>query len=120
VVGVSDAGSKVRFSAHIPKRMSHERCVAILRRLLLRRIFETQRPGRSYAVGVGQGRLVCGLFRDGVELCSGLVDLAGGVTHHGGGAHRLTLAGERFIGLVAEDSAKVGDRGGDFGERRRR
>jgi hypothetical protein len=33
--------------------MSHERCVAILRRLLLRRIFETQRPGRSYAVGVG-------------------------------------------------------------------
>jgi hypothetical protein len=61
VVGVSDAGSKVRFSAHIPKRMSHERSVAILRRFLLRRIFETQRPGRSYAVGVGLGRLVCGL-----------------------------------------------------------
>jgi hypothetical protein len=46
----SAAGSKVRFSALIPKRMSHERCVAILRRLLLRRIFETQRPRRSYAV----------------------------------------------------------------------
>jgi hypothetical protein len=41
--------------------MSHERCVAILRRLLLRRIFETQRPGRSYAVGVGLRRLECGL-----------------------------------------------------------
>src|SRR4029077_2977614 len=53
----SAAGSKVRFSALIPKRMSHERCVAILRRLLLRRIFETQRPRRSYAVGVGLGRL---------------------------------------------------------------
>src|SRR4029077_16529846 len=41
----------------IPKRMSHERCVAILRLLLLRRTFETQRPGRSYAVGVGLRRL---------------------------------------------------------------
>jgi hypothetical protein len=48
----------------IPKRMSHQRCVAILRPLLLRRAFETQRPGRSYAVGVGLGRLECGLFRD--------------------------------------------------------
>jgi hypothetical protein len=57
----SAAGSKVRFSALIPKRMSHERCVAILRRLLLRRIFETQRPRRSYAVGVGLGRLECGI-----------------------------------------------------------
>ena len=43
--------------------MSHERCVAILRRLLLRRIFETQRPGKSHAVGVGLGRLICRLFR---------------------------------------------------------
>jgi pimeloyl-ACP methyl ester carboxylesterase len=25
---------------------------------------ETQRPGRSYAVGVGLGRLVCRLFQD--------------------------------------------------------
>jgi hypothetical protein len=41
------------------KRMSHKRCVAIFGRLLLRRTFETQRPGRSYAVGVGLGRLVC-------------------------------------------------------------
>jgi hypothetical protein len=35
-----------------------------LRRLLLRRIFETQRPGKSHAVGVGLGRLICRLFRD--------------------------------------------------------
>ncbi len=43
--------------------MSHERCVAILRWVLLRRTFETQRPGRTYAVGVRLGRLECG-FRD--------------------------------------------------------
>ena len=34
----------------------------------------------------------------------------------GGGGHRLTLVGERFVGLVAEDIAQVGDRGGDFGD----
>ena len=56
-------GLKVRFIALIPKRMSHERCVAILRWVLLRRTFETQRPGRTYAVGVRLGRLECG-FRD--------------------------------------------------------
>jgi hypothetical protein len=50
------------------------------------------------------------------EFCSGLVDLVVGVRHHGGGGHRLALAGERFIGLVAEDFAEVGDRGGDLGE----
>jgi hypothetical protein len=55
---------QVRFGALSPTRMSHERCVAILRRLLLRRTFETQRPGRSYPVGVGLRRLECGLFRD--------------------------------------------------------
>ena len=48
------------------------------------------------------------------EFCSGLVDLVVCVGHHGGGGHRLTLAGERFVGLVAEDIAEVGDRGGDF------
>ena len=53
------------------------------------------------------------------EFCSGLVDLVVGVRRHGGGGHRLTLAGERFVGLVAEDIAEVGDRGGDFGDRRR-
>jgi len=37
------------------------------------------------------------------EFCSGLVDLVLCVGGHGGGGHRLTLAGERFIGLVAED-----------------
>ena len=58
------------------------------------------------------------LFRDSVQFCSGLVDLVVCVGRHGGGGHRLTLAGERFVGLVAEDIAEVGDRGGDFGERR--
>jgi hypothetical protein len=48
------------------------------------------------------------------QFCSGLVDLVVGVGHHGGGGHRLTLAGERFVGLVAEDVAEVGDRGGEF------
>jgi hypothetical protein len=30
-----------------------------------------------------------------------------GIRHHGGGGHRFTLAGERFVGLVAEDVAEV-------------
>ena len=46
------------------------------------------------------------------EFCSGLVDLVVCVGHHFGGGHRLTLAGERFVGLVAEDIAEVCDRGG--------
>ena len=53
------------------------------------------------------------------EFCSGLVDLVVCVGHHRGGGHRLALAGERFVGLVAEDVAEVGDRGGDFGDPRR-
>src|ERR1700733_11557360 len=40
--------------------------------------------------------LKSGLFRDGVQFCSGLVDLVVGVGRQGGGGHRLTLAGERF------------------------
>ena len=55
-----------------------------------------------------------GLFRDGVQFCSGLVDLVVCVGRHGGGGHRFALAGERFVGLVAEDVAEVGDRGGDL------
>jgi hypothetical protein len=47
------------------------------------------------------------LFRDGVQFCSGLVDLVVCVFGHGGGGHRLALAGERFVGLVAEDFAQV-------------
>ena len=39
------------------------------------------------------------------EFCSGLVDLVVCVRRHGGGGHRLALAGERFVGLVAEDIA---------------
>jgi hypothetical protein len=50
----------------------------------------------------------CGLFRDGVQFCSGLVDLVVGVGHDGGGGHRFALAGERFVGLVAEHVAQVG------------
>jgi hypothetical protein len=53
-----------------------------------------------------------------VEFRSGLVDLVVGVGRHGGDGHRLTLAGERFVSLVAEDIAEVGDRGGDLGDRR--
>ena len=43
------------------------------------------------------------------EFCSGLVDLVVGVGNHGGGRHRPSFAGERFVGLVAEDIAQVGD-----------
>ncbi len=60
--------------------------------------------------------LECGLFRDGVQFCSGLVDLVVGVGRHGGGGHRLALAGERFVGLVAENIAQVRDRCADLGE----
>jgi hypothetical protein len=49
------------------------------------------------------------------QFCSGLVDLVVGVGHHGGGSHCLALAGERFVGLVAEDITEAGDRGADFG-----
>ena len=58
----------------------------------------------------------CGLFRDSVQFCSCLVDLVVCVGRHGGGGHRLTLAGERFVGLVAQDIAEVGDRGAEFGD----
>ena len=43
------------------------------------------------------------------EFCSGQVDLVVCVGHHFGGGHRLTLAAERFVGLVAEDLAQVCD-----------
>ena len=62
--------------------------------------------------------LISRLFRDSVQFCSGLVDLVVCVGRHVGGGHRFALAGERFVGLVAEDIAEVGDRGGDFGEPR--
>jgi hypothetical protein len=47
--------------------------------------------------------LVTRLFRDGVQFCSGLVDLVVCVCRDFGGGHRFALAGERFVGLVAED-----------------
>ena len=49
--------------------------------------------------------LVSRLFRDVVQFSSGLVDLVECVGNHCGGGHGLTLAGERFVGLVAEDLA---------------
>jgi len=58
------------------------------------------------------------LFRDCVQRCSGLLDLVVWVGHHGGGVIVARLAGERFVGLAAEDIAWVGDRGGDFQDRR--
>ena len=50
------------------------------------------------------------------EFCSGLVDLVVGVGHNLCGGHRLTLAGERFVGRLAEDVAEVGDRGAELGD----
>jgi hypothetical protein len=49
------------------------------------------------------------LFRDGVQFCSGLVDLVVGVGHRGDRGHRLTLVGEGFVGIVAENIAQVGE-----------
>ena len=45
----------------------------------------------------------CRLFRDSVQFCSSLVDLVVGVGCHFGGGHRFSPAGERLVGLVAED-----------------
>jgi hypothetical protein len=53
-----------------------------------------------------------------LEFCSGLVDLVVGVRHNLCGGHRLTLAGQRFVGCLTEDVAQVRDRGGDFGDPR--
>src|SRR6202140_4020286 len=55
------------------------------------------------------------LFRDSVQFASSLVDLVACIGHHGGGRHRLAVVGQRFVGLVAEDLAEVGDCGVDFG-----
>src|SRR5262249_15020075 len=51
-----------------------------------------------------------GLFRDSVQVCSGLVDLVVCADHHFGGGHRFALVRERFVRLIAEDIAEVGDR----------
>ena len=62
------------------------------------------------AASTGRRRCLSrGLYRNGVQFCSGVVDFVVCVGGHGGGAHRLALAGERFVGLVAEDLAEVGD-----------
>jgi hypothetical protein len=56
------------------------------------------------------------VLRDRVQIYSGLVNLVVCVRRHSGGAHRLALAGQRFVGLVAEDIAEMSDRCGDFGK----
>jgi hypothetical protein len=64
-----------------------------------------RRVKRAFEVRLGLTRtfetLIPRLFRDGVQLCSGVVDLVSGVGRHGGGGHPFTPAGERFVGLVA-------------------
>ena len=47
------------------------------------------------------------LFRDSLQLCSGLVDLVIGVCRHVGGGHRLALMGKRIVSLVTEDLTQV-------------
>ena len=68
-----------------------------------------------HASGVSGGGNSARVF----EFCSGLVDLVVGVGHHLGGGHRLTLTGERFVGLLAEHIAQVGDGGAELGVCRR-
>ena len=77
------------------------------------------RGGKGRGDSRTKAHLINGLSRDGVQLCSGLVDLVVCVGHHGGGGHRFALAGERFVGRLTEDTAEVGDCCGDFGDRRR-
>ena len=48
------------------------------------RIFETQRPGRSYALGVGLGRLECGFLRLQEEWCALRATTQDGLHHDGG------------------------------------
>jgi hypothetical protein len=62
--------------------------------------------------------LVTRLFRDPFQLRSGLVDLVIGVRDDGGRGHRLAIAGERFVGLIAEHLAEVLDGGGQLWDRR--
>ena len=59
----------------------------------------------SIAVAVETPPLSRGHSAGVFEFCSGLVDLVVCVGRHGGGGHRLTLAGERFVG-------RLGHRGG--------
>ena len=53
------------------------------------------------------------------EFCSGLVDLVECVPCDGRSGHHFALAGERFVGRVAQDITQVGDRSLDLGECRR-
>src|SRR6202051_2715010 len=65
-------------------------------------------------LGKPEGRRV--VISRRTKFCSGLVDLVVGVGRDGGGGHRLTALGERFVGLVAEYFAEVGDRGAELGD----
>ena len=66
----------------------------------------------QYIVDTLDDCLICGLFRDSIQFCSDLVDLVIGVRDDGGGGHLLALAGERFVGVIAEHLAEVRDGGG--------
>jgi hypothetical protein len=79
---------------------------------------ETSRTGRYILLGddpdslggqlayIGKGDdIKCGLFRDSIQFCLGLVDLVVCVGHHCGGGHRLAVVDKRFEGRVAENIA---------------
>jgi hypothetical protein len=95
----------IRLCGCVRITLSHKRLKLYARLLVLRRTFETLRPRKIRCRTVFGGGLICGLFRDRVQFCSALVDLVVGVRHHRGGGHRLTLAGERFVCLFAENIA---------------
>ena len=81
---------------------------------VVRRTCETVRPGTTGDVRSHGERLECGLFRDDIQFCSGLVDLVVRVVRHGGGRHRLALAGERLVGRLTEHIAEVSNRGAEL------
>jgi hypothetical protein len=56
----------------------------------------------------GTDRWAQGLFRDGGQHCSGLVDLIVRVGGYLGGAHGLALVHKGFVVFVTKDSAQMG------------
>src|ERR1700740_2714998 len=77
---------------------------------LLTKSLRAMRTKRKVAFGPNLERarcLTCGLFRCSVQLCSGLVDLVVCKVHYLGGADRLALACERFVGRLPEDLVEV-------------
>src|ERR1700754_4958553 len=77
------------------------------RQLFLRQTNETPRPGQSGDQPNHLGVSHMWSISRPRSVLLGLVDLVVGVRRHGGGGHRLALAGERLVGLIAEDIAEV-------------